>query len=238
MEPVNAGLLNISKPSGVTSYWVVNEVKRALGIRKVGHCGTLDPLAEGVLLILFGQATKLQAGLMAGKKTYRTRMLLGVTTDTGDITGKVRQTLDAAPVQPAHLEKILERFTGEIMQIPPMYSALKVGGRRLYDLARKGEEVERQPRPVTVYRIKSLSYEHPRVTLEIECSRGTYIRTLVEDIGAALGCGATVEFLSRENVGNFSRENALDGRALRGMTKDELLGKAYPVEEVRRRMDL
>ncbi|MHB9154072.1 MAG: tRNA pseudouridine(55) synthase TruB [Endomicrobiales bacterium] len=229
---VFAGLLNINKPPGVSSYWVVHEVKKVLGVKKAGHCGTLDPLAQGVLLVLFGPATKMQSSLMSQKKIYRVRLLLGVTTDTGDVTGKILVKQETAQVSPTRLDNLLEKFTGEIQQIPPMYSALKFKGRRLYELAREGKSVERLPRPVTIYRLELLRYGPSCLELRVECSRGTYIRTLGEDIGRELGCGATVENLVRERVGAFGIEAAIDGRTLRAFSRDELYGKKHSVEEV------
>ena len=219
-----SGIININKPSGVTSFWAVKQVRRILGVKKVGHCGTLDPLAEGVLVVLVGKSTKLQSDLMAGGKTYSVLLKLGVTTDTGDITGSLlkESPVDAASL--ARLDDILDGFKGEIEQIPPMYSALRYGGKRLYQLARRGLEVKREPRKINIYSIEVLSKQVSHIGLRIECSKGTYIRTLGEDIGAKLGCGATVETLCRERSGDFSVSTALDGKKLQDITREELLG--------------
>jgi tRNA pseudouridine55 synthase len=224
-----SGLLNIYKPSGVSSFWVVKQVKRILGVKKVGHCGTLDPLAEGVLLIVYGAATKQQEKYMGGDKTYRTRLRLGVATDTGDTTGRVLAEKPVPEITSVDLREILKTFQGEIQQIPPMYSALKQNGVRLYALARKGMTVERQPRTVTIHRIEPLHLGAGTVELRVDCSKGTYIRTLVGDIGNAIGCGATVEYLCRERSSGFSCENALDGKLLYTCDREQLLAHAQPV---------
>jgi tRNA pseudouridine55 synthase len=224
--------LNINKPSGVTSFWVVKQVKRVLGAKKVGHCGTLDPLAEGVLLILFGKATRLQDSLMSGKKTYRTRILLGTCTDTGDITGKVISEKPVPALSQEQLLHIKESFTGVIRQVPPMYSALKHNGRRLYDLAREGITVERNERSVEIYSLEILGCAEKRLELRVRCSRGTYIRTLAEDIGRTLGCGATMESLCRERVEPFGLDDAFDGRELQQAAREELLRLHVPVERL------
>jgi len=217
-----SGLLNINKPGGISSFAVVARVKRVLGIKKVGHCGTLDPLAEGVLLVLFGKATKLQAELMGQKKTYRTRLKLGITTDTGDTAGAVTAQNEVPAFTDERIAAVLQKYTGDIEQVPPMYSALKYGGRKLYEIARSGQEVPRQPRKVTIYRLELLNRDAASLELRVECSRGTYIRTLGEDIGKELACGATVEYLCREQVGEYALSSALDGKLLDSMAKVEL----------------
>ncbi len=259
-----SGVLNIHKPSGVSSFGMVRQVRGILGVRRAGHCGTLDPMAEGVLVIVFGKATRRQSVYMSGTKTYRVRMQLGMTTNTGDTTGKIvtkRQREEVlsclsrvAALRPRgimgmilslfkpgersaerRIRSVLKKFTGTIQQVPPMFSALKHRGRRLYEMARKGETVERQPRTIKVYRIDLLSLQDTMLELRVECSRGTYIRTLCEDIGAALGCGATMAYLCREKVGNFDLSTAVDGKALRAMNCAELLGKALFKEEPARK---
>lgn len=218
-----SGLININKPAGVTSFWVVKQVKRILGIKKVGHCGTLDPLADGVLVILYGKATKLQDRLMSDEKLYRTTLKLGLTTDTADITGKTLKTAPVKTFNKAEIEAVLSGFMGEIEQVPPMYSAIKYGGTRLYKFAREGREVVREPRKITIKNIELLRYGPETLELRIECSKGTYIRTLGEDIGIKLGCGAAVQSLCRERSGQFSLETSLDGRKLQAMGREELL---------------
>lgn len=220
---IDSGLLNINKPSGITSFGVVWQARRILQARKVGHCGTLDPLAEGILLVLFGKATRLQQQFMSMPKTYRTQLLLGTTTDTGDISGKITSQKEVPHLPSETLNNIFNQFKGEIEQIPPMYSALKYGGKKLYELARTGIEVPRLPRKITIYSIELISCVHPYLDIRVSCSRGTYVRTLAEDIGKKIGCGATVNKLCREAVGHFTIASAIDGTKLTNMTKEELL---------------
>ncbi len=225
-----SGLLNISKPGGITSFRVVKLVKHILKVKKVGHCGTLDPLAEGVLLVLFGAATKQQDKLMHQDKVYTATVLLGRLTDTGDVTGK---TLSESPVPPEtqeRLPEILTKFTGTVLQVPPMFSALKYGGKKLYELARQGITVERAPRAIQIYGIELLSYEAPRLAIRVHCSSGTYIRTLAEDIGAALGCGGTIEKLRRDSVGSYMIGSSLNYEEIRQLSAEALLAKAIPQE--------
>jgi len=201
------GILLIDKSEGWTSHDVVAKLRRLLGERRVGHAGTLDPMATGLLTIFVGRATRAVSFAEAAEKTYIARLRLGVTTDTQDITGRVLKTA-AVNVSQAMLEAVLPRFLGEIQQIPPMYSAIKIDGQRLYKLARQGVEVERKARPVTIHRIMILGQAEGDFELEITCSKGTYIRTLCHDIGEALGCGGTMSALRRTKVGVFSMEEA------------------------------
>jgi tRNA pseudouridine55 synthase len=196
-------IINVFKPEGITSQGVVTAVKRALGIKTAGHCGTLDPLATGVLPVMTGRAVKASEYLTNHDKSYVARMKLGLVTDTGDITGTVVRSFSGELPDFSKVMEILPRFVGDIVQVPPMYSALKVEGKKLVDLARQGIEVERKGRKITVY---SLSAEQSgeEIILNVVCSRGTYIRTLIEDIGAALGSGAVMTALCRDAVGNVS----------------------------------
>ena len=203
------GVLVVDKPGGITSFDVVARVRRALGERRVGHTGTLDPMATGVLPVCVGEATKLVPFLMGGDKVYEAEALLGVTTDTLDATGTVVATADAAGVTRAAVAAALPRFVGTILQRPPMHSALRVDGRRLYELARKGVEVERAPRPVRVDAIELVTWAPPRLGLRVRCGKGTYIRSLVADLGAALGPGAHLTALRRTRVGPFSLAQAV-----------------------------
>ncbi|MBN1823634.1 MAG: tRNA pseudouridine(55) synthase TruB [Endomicrobiales bacterium] len=232
MTELAGGLLNINKRKGVTSFWVVKQVRRILGAKKVGHCGTLDPMAEGVLLVLFGRATKLQAKYMSCEKVYRARITLGVETDSGDITGKTVRKKEIPPFKTEDIENALRCFEGEIEQVPPMYSALKVNGKKLYELARKGVSVERLPRKVIVHGIELLGFDGGSIDLRIRCSKGTYIRTLAVDIGEKLGCGATVSELCREKVGDFCVATAFDGAMLKGATAPELFRKVIAAGDV------
>jgi len=204
-----SGMLLLDKPAGITSFKAIAKIRRTLNVKKTGHCGTLDPLATGLLLALVGKATKLQDRFMKKDKVYRCSFLLGTTTDSGDMEGNVIEKKDCTGITAADTEKAMNNFVGEIEQVPPMYSALKYGGKKLYELARKGITVDRQPRKVTIKSIKILSFKDYVVEAVVECSSGTYIRTLAEDFGRVLGCGATVCALRREKIGRFGVENAL-----------------------------
>jgi tRNA pseudouridine55 synthase len=197
------GFVVIDKPAGITSHDVVSRVRRILGTRKVGHTGTLDPFATGVLPIAVNDGTKAIPFLDEGIKCYEALMQLGVVTDTLDLTGKVLRESDYSSVSEQQLLDIFARFTGPILQIPPMYSAIKQGGQPLYKLARMGQEVERAARPVEIHSIELLSFAPPLVSIRVTCSRGTYIRTLADDIGAVTGCGAALKELRRTASGPF-----------------------------------
>ena len=203
-----AGILNIDKPAGMTSHDVVNRVRRLSGQRRVGHAGTLDPLATGVLVICVGWATRLSEYLMGGTKRYRTTARLGVTTDTYDAEGSVVFEADPGDVSLARVNCALESFEGEIEQIPPMYSAVKHKGTPLYKLARRGEAVTRSARSVHIYELSVADWDPPDVALEVICSKGTYIRSLVHDLGEKLGCGAHLTALTRLSSGSFRVDEA------------------------------
>jgi tRNA pseudouridine55 synthase len=204
-----SGILNLDKPSGPTSHGVVERVRELTGIRRVGHAGTLDPLATGVLLVCIGRpATRVVEYLVDEPKVYRTEAWLGATTDTFDAEGKVVSERPAG-VSRDQVEEALKGFRGAIQQIPPMYSAVKHGGEPLYRLARRGIEVEREPRWVDIYRLQLVSWNPPRFTLELSCSSGTYVRALVHDLGQALECGAYVTGLTRLASGSFRLEDAV-----------------------------
>ncbi len=201
------GITTIFKEEGFTSHDVVAKMRGICGQKKIGHTGTLDPMATGVLPVCLGNATKLCDMLADRDKEYVAELLLGVETDTQDITGKVQaeHPVDAGQED---VRQAAASFVGEYQQIPPMYSALKVQGKKLYELARAGKEVERRPRPVTIYELEILEYALPVVRFRAVCSKGTYIRTLAADIGAALGCGGTMKSLQRTRVGEFRLEEA------------------------------
>lgn len=206
LEP--SGVLIVNKPDGITSHDVVNRVRRLYHTRRVGHTGTLDPMATGVLVILIGRAAKASEYLSADKKTYLARLRLGLTTDTEDTTGAPLTTSDAIPSLGA-VEAILPHFRGKILQTPPMYSALKVNGQKLVDLARKGITVERQAREIEIFSLEATPTERTdEFALTVTCSGGTYIRTLCADIGKALGCGGCMAALSRTETSGFSIEGA------------------------------
>jgi tRNA pseudouridine55 synthase len=202
------GILNLNKPQGPTSHDVVNRVRALTGVRRVGHAGTLDPLATGVLLVCIGRATRVTEYLMVGRKVYRAHVLMGVTTDTYDAEGQV---VAEAPVETSRvqIEATLTRFRGTIAQVPPMYSALKHKGTPLHRLARRGREVIREPRQVEIFQLRLTEWEPPEFTLEVICSPGTYVRALAHDIGQALGCGAHLTGLIRLASGGFCLEEAV-----------------------------
>jgi tRNA pseudouridine55 synthase len=206
------GILNLYKPPGPTSHDCIARVRRILQTRRVGHAGTLDPLASGVLVIGVGNGTRILEYLQGLPKTYRARLVLGVETDTQDITGTRLRELDASAITQEQFLGELARFQGEIWQVPPMVSALKVGGKKLYELARRGETVDREPRPVTVYSREALSFSpgtRAEAEFRVSCSAGTYVRTLCHDLGLALGTGAALSGLEREAVGPFRWADAV-----------------------------
>lgn len=197
------GILNIYKEKGYTSHDVVARLRKIVGQKKIGHTGTLDPDAEGVLPVCLGRATRLCDMLTEHDKTYRTVLLLGRSTDTQDISGKVLEEHDAAHVTPEEAEKCVMDFVGDYDQVPPMYSALKINGKKLYELAREGKTVERKSRRVTIYDIQITDINIPEISMEVSCSKGTYIRTLCQDIGDRLGVGGCMKTLLRTRVGRF-----------------------------------
>lgn len=207
------GIVIIDKPSGWTSQDVTARLRRVFNTRRIGHGGTLDPMATGVLPVFVGRATRGVEFFEHAEKTYETVLRLGVLTDTEDISGTV---LEERPVSVTReqLEAALEQFRGDILQVPPMYSALKVNGQKLYDLARKGKEVERQPRPITIHELELLAFEGSTATLRVRCSKGTYIRTLCKDIGLALGCGGCMAQLRRVQAGEYTAGEAVPLQAL------------------------
>lgn len=211
------GILNLAKPSGPTSHDVVAQVRRFLKEKRVGHAGTLDPLATGVLVIAVGKATRILEYLVAQEKEYRAEMVLGRTTSTEDSAGNELTTADASHITREMVEAVIPQFTGKVMQVPPMVSAVKHEGKRLYKLARKDIVVERQPREISIYELEITSFtpgEHTTVGLRVVCSSGTYIRTLCADIGAALGVGGYMQSLVRTRVGRFCLENSIDLQTL------------------------
>lgn len=226
------GILIVNKPVGITSHDVVGRVRRLFGTRRVGHTGTLDPLASGVLVVLIGRAAKAAEYLVCDEKSYCATMRLGLTSDTEDITGTLVAT-DAPIPCPEQVLAAMQAFVGDIEQIPPMYSALKVDGQKLYDLARRGITVERKPRPVTIHALRATPTESPSdYLLDVTCSAGTYIRTLCSDIGKSLGCGAVMATLARTAAGGFSINNAHTLDALEAISPDERLAALLPTESL------
>ncbi len=202
------GIVIIDKPSGWTSQDVTARLRRVFSTRRIGHGGTLDPMATGVLPVFVDRATRAVEFFEHAEKTYEARLRLGLTTDTEDITGTVLSRMEVRLTR-EDLEAVLPRFRGEILQVPPMYSALKVNGQKLCDLARKGRTVERQPRPITVHALELTDFAGDTATLRVHCSKGTYIRTLCKDIGEALGCGGCMESLRRVSAGSYTVAEAV-----------------------------
>ena len=202
------GVINLYKEKGMTSFAAVAAVRRLSRIKKVGHTGTLDPEAEGVLPVCIGKATKLVEYIMAGNKVYRAGFRLGKISDTLDAFGEVQDTGKTIPGEELVREKLKE-FLGESMQLPPMFSALKINGKRLYDLAREGIEVDREKRKIHVFDIELVSFEEEEGEILLSCSKGTYVRSIIDDLGQKLGCGAIMTSLIREGTGSFSMENAV-----------------------------
>jgi tRNA pseudouridine55 synthase len=209
LAPLSEGVFNLDKPSGLTSHDVVKRIRRLTGIRRVGHAGTLDPLATGVLLVCLGRATRLVEYLVGRTKVYVATMRLGQTTDTYDAEGVILSERPVAGITRDKVEGSLAHFRGKIRQRPPMYSAVKQHGQPLYKLARQGVEVERTPREVTIHELTLLDWDPPLCDLRIACSSGTYIRSLAHDLGNSLGCGAHVTALRRTAIGDFEVETAV-----------------------------
>lgn len=203
-----SGILIVDKPAGWTSQDVVSKLRGVFHERRVGHGGTLDPMATGVLPVFLGRATRAVEFFEHAEKTYRATLRLGMTTDTQDTTGTVLQTAPVT-VGRAELEAVIQRFTGELEQLPPMYSAIKINGKKLYEIARKGGEVERKPRKITVFELSLERFDGDTAELLVHCSKGTYVRTLCHDIGAALGCGGCMAALRREQAGAYTLAQAV-----------------------------
>lgn len=214
------GVLLLDKPVGLTSNDALQKARRLFSAAKGGHTGTLDPLASGLLPLCFGEATKFSADLLDADKTYEATLKLGVSTDSGDAEGTVTATRPVT-VGEAEVRAALPRFTGDILQVPPMHSALKRDGRPLYELARQGIEVEREARPVTIHALELLSFEGDSLRLRVKCSKGTYVRTLAADLGEVLGCGAHLTALRRTEVGDLNLAHAVTLAALEAMAEEE-----------------
>jgi tRNA pseudouridine55 synthase len=227
---VTSGVLVLDKTSGVTSFDAVTLVRRRLRVRRVGHAGTLDPAATGVLPILIGEATKLMPYLMDQDKEYVTTIRFGVTTDTQDLSGRVVATAPVPALTRELLDAACRRLTGRLMQVPPMYSAVHHEGRRLYDLAREGLEVDRAAREVVVHSMTVEEVGDTSAVVRIVCGKGTYVRVLAADLGAALGCGAAVERLARTRVGRFDTHTAVRWQELTDHDADALWARVLPPE--------
>lgn len=225
-----SGLLVVDKPAGATSFDMVALLRRRLGVRRLGHAGTLDPAAVGVLPLLIGEATKLVPYLIEEDKEYVATIRLGVTTDSHDLTGRVLSTAPVPPLTRDAMVAATRPFVGRIRQVPPMFSALHHEGRRLYELAREGVEVPREPREVVVHDIVVEALTDTTVTLRIVCGRGTYVRALAADLGGALGCGGAIECLVRTRVGPFGLAQALAAAEIAAATRDALWARVLPPE--------
>ncbi len=226
-----SGILIIDKPTGITSHTCISKLRYLLKERKIGHCGTLDPMASGVLPIMVGSAVKASEFLVEHDKRYFAGIKLGIETTTEDTTGEIISQYDGELPSFERFSEVARSFKGEILQTPPMYSALKVGGVKLLDLAREGVTVERQARKVTIDSIEP-SEKDGEFYLDVECSRGTYIRTLCADIGRALGCGGCMSSLTRERVGCFDRKDAIVFDDLNDMTREEIISRLIPIENM------
>jgi tRNA pseudouridine55 synthase len=225
-----SGLLLLDKPPGITSFGVVRKIRKVLNVQKVGHCGTLDPIATGLLIVLIGKATKFQADFMKKDKIYQSSFIMGTITDTGDLDGSVISKNSVEKLDIIRIKEAAKAFVGEILQIPPMYSALKYNGKKLYELARVGIEVDRKPRKIMIKEFKILSYNENIVNIRVFCSSGTYIRILAQDLGNVLGCGATVKTLHRERIGIFDVKNAL--RVKDFENADKIIKNLIPYEKL------
>ncbi len=223
-----SGLLVVDKPRGITSRTAVDRVIRAAGRAKAGHAGTLDPLASGVLVVCLGSATRLVEEVQAQPKSYRTVVRLGARSDTLDADGHIEEAIDPRPSTREDIEAAIQPMVGEVAQVPPEFSALKVGGRRAYDLARAGQTVELAARRVRIDRIEVIRYEWPHLELEVDCGSGTYIRSIARDIGEAVGTGGLVEVLVRTRIGPFTLDSAV---GLEDLTPETLAAAIRPTVE-------
>lgn len=226
------GIINVNKPAGITSHAVAARLRRLLNERKVGHTGTLDPSASGVLPILVGKATKISDFIMAGEKAYRAEIVFGKTTDTDDLDGEVLSEDTKVSVSKEAFLKVLKDFVGPMTQIPPMYSAVKQNGKKLYELARQGIEVERTPRKIEIYSLTLCKFSGNRAVFDVSCSKGTYIRTLCRDMGEALGVGACMGMLIRTRSGRFAIEDAFTLEDIeQALEKDKVSDFLLPLSE-------
>lgn len=228
MSPTPSGILLLDKPEGITSNAALGQAKRVLEIKKAGHTGTLDPMASGLLVLCFGQATKVAGYLLDAGKAYEASLRLGIITDSEDAEGEVIEHRPVPQLSAGDIEAVLAQFRGPIEQVPPMHSALKYKGRRLYELARRGETVERPPRSVTIHELNLLGHEGDLITVSVRCSKGTYIRSLARDIGRRLGCGAHLIRLRRTVSEPFNIAEAHSLDHLQSLSRDEARALMLP----------
>jgi tRNA pseudouridine55 synthase len=225
------GILLIDKPAGMTSHTVVSKLRKKLQTKKIGHAGTLDPSATGLLVICVGQATKISGYVMDGDKTYQTKFEFGKVTTTYDTEGEVTATAETGALTQEKIQTALPQFTGDIMQKPPVYSAIKVQGKKLYEYARSNQEVEIQSRPVCIEKLQLLSFENPLAELEIDCSKGTYVRSIVHDLGQSLGVGASVISIHRTKSSPFSLQQATSLSVLLEMELDQIQTRMVSIRD-------
>ncbi len=223
------GILLVDKPAGPTSHDLVDKIRRHFNLKKVGHGGTLDPAATGLLIILLGRGTRLSAKFMSSDKTYEGTMRLGITTDSQDADGQVIREADPSGVSLEQLQAEMAKFRGDLYQTPPMVSAIKIGGVPLYKMARRGQEVERQPRLIHLYEMRLLNFTPPRASFVLRCTKGTYVRTICHDIGEALGCGAHLEQLRRTESGELNVNRAIPLDKLLALQQVQLLDLVIPM---------
>lgn len=224
------GIIVVNKPQNWTSHDCVAVMRRAVGVKRIGHTGTLDPMATGVLPVCIGTSARIMEYLDLDNKTYRCTMKLGITTDTEDVWGEILTETDPSSVTEGQIREVFAGFVGEIEQIPPKYSALKVNGKKLYEYARAGQDVEIKSRKITISSIDIEKIEGDEITFVVVCSKGTYVRTICKDIGDKLGCGAAMSALTRIASGIFTLEEAIDIEKIKEMTKEEIIEKLYPTD--------
>lgn len=224
------GFICLDKQQDISSFWAVKQTLKLFGEKKGGHTGTLDPFATGVLPVALGRATRFIELLPTDRKAYKAKVQLGITTDTLDITGEILSE-KKADVSSDEIEKALKSFRGKISQVPPMYSAIRKDGVRLYDLARRGETVERETRQVEIFRLDLISTENDAFEIYVECSAGTYVRSLADDIGSSLGCGAVLSSLRRTKANGFTLDESVTLEAMRSMSENELFDLVIPLDK-------
>ncbi len=229
--PEPAGILLVDKPQGITSHDVVDKIRRLYGTRRVGHAGTLDPMATGLLIILVGKATKASQYLMSQEKEYIGQATLGTTTDSQDADGEITETKPVPEISEQQIKDVLKSMLGDQHQTPPMHSAKKVGGKKLYELARKGIEIEREPRFIRINLFNLEGWSSPNIQFRVQCTKGTYVRTLAFDIGHKLGPGAHLSMLRRTSSGNLHVDKAYTLMQLGAMSKQQLIDCLVPVHE-------
>lgn len=225
------GVLLVDKPQGLTSHDVVYRLRRKLSMKKIGHAGTLDPMATGLLIMLIGKATRISQYLMSVDKVYEGEATLGVVTDSQDAEGEVMATSPVPELTEAQVRETMKGFLGDQYQIPPMHSAIKIGGVPLYKMARKGEEVEREPRFIRVSAFNLLTFALPKLTFDLHCTKGTYVRTIAHDLGQKLGCGAHLSALRRTGSGKFTIDQCLTLEAIEALPVQEIEKRLIPVYE-------